>query len=135
MDCRLKAELTATIKALAQKHHQELAAAGTLADLEELTCEIGDQVTRLLTEQELARRGQGDRDQPAACPDCGEECLPMPDPDPVVLTGLRGELAYTQPRHYCDRCRRSFFPSGRAVGPACAQHRHHAGVTEGGLGR
>jgi hypothetical protein len=59
----------------------------------------------------------------------------MPDPEPVVLTGLRGELAYSQPRHYCDRCRRSFFPSGGAIGNGAAQHSHDQRTQKGGLGR
>lgn len=120
MDCRLEARMKAMVEALAREHQQELAAAGTLVDLEELTCQIGDEVTRMLTEQELVRRGQEQHGQPADCPDCGRHCVPISDPEPVLLTGLRGELAYAQPRHFCDRCRRSFFPAGRALGPATA---------------
>jgi hypothetical protein len=134
MDCRLKVRVEAMIEQLAAEHQQELAAAGTLVDLEELTCQIGDEVTRQLTERELARRGRNELDRPAACPDCGHVCVPMPDPEPVVIQGLRGELAYSQPRHYCDRCRRSFFPSSRSARPAGAKHRHDQGPAEGGLG-
>lgn len=134
MDCRLKARMTAMVEALAREHQQELAAAGTLVDLEELTCQIGDEVTRLLTERELVRRGQSGLDRPASCPDCGQTCPPKPDPDPVILTGMRGELAYSQPCHYCDRCRRSFFPSGRAIGAARPQYRQHQGAATSGLG-
>lgn len=134
MDCRIEARMQAFVSELAREHQQELAEAGTLVDLEELTCQIGDEVTRLLTEQELARRGQQGLDKPAECPDCGAYCLPQPDPEPVVLTGLRGQLVYQQPRHFCTRCRRSFFPSGRPFGDPCAQHGHHQGAAEGGLG-
>jgi hypothetical protein len=112
MDCRLKARMREVVTELAREHAAELAAAGTLVDLEELTCQIGDEFTRLLTEQELSRRGEQAQAKPANCPDCDRYCVPMPDPEPVLLTGLRGELAYRQPRHYCDRCRRSFFPAG-----------------------
>jgi hypothetical protein len=135
MDCRLQARTKAMVEELAREHQQELADAGTLVDLEELTCQIGDEVTRLLTERELVRRGQHVPHPSAACPDCGQDYLPMAEPDPVVLTGLRGQLAYAQPRHYCDRCRRSFFPSGRTAGPARAEYRHHQGVAKGGVGR
>lgn len=103
MDCRFEARVKAMVEELAREHQQELADAGTLVDLEELTCEIGDEVARLLTQRERVRRGQYDLDGLAACPDCGQDGPPMPDPDPVVLTGLRGELAYAQPRHYGDR--------------------------------
>jgi hypothetical protein len=32
-----------------------------------------------------------------------------------VLKGLRGEVAFAQAKYFCDRCRRSFFPSGWEV--------------------
>jgi hypothetical protein len=134
MDCRLQGRVRTMAEQLAREHQQELAAAGRLMDLEELTCEVGDELTRLLTEQELTRRGQQDAQQPADCPDCGQVCVPMPDPEPVLLQGLRGELAYSQPRHYCDRCRRSFFPSGRSARTTGTKHRHDQGSAEGRLG-
>jgi hypothetical protein len=124
MDCRLQTRVKTVVEELAREHYAELTAAGTLVDLEELTCQIGDEVTRLLTERELTRRGQEDVGKPAECPDCGRSCLPDTGGEPVLLTGLRGTLAYTQPKHFCDRCRRSFFPSSRPLGPAAAEHGH-----------
>ena len=41
MDCRLQARMKEMVEALAREHQQELAAAGTLVDLEELTCQLG----------------------------------------------------------------------------------------------
>jgi hypothetical protein len=120
-------------KELAQTHAEELAAAGTLVDLEELACEIGDELTRLLTEGELARRGMQEIQEEAECPDCGRLC-PVEDDEPVVLQGLRGELAYTQPRHFCNRCRRSFFPDGGSVGNTSAKHGDFQSPPENGLG-
>jgi hypothetical protein len=108
MDCRLQARMRAMVEELAREHQQELADAGTLVDLEELTCQIGDEVTRMRTERELVRRGGEHDGQSAACPDCGRACPPDAEPEPVVLAGLRGEIAYRQPKHFCDRCRRSF---------------------------
>lgn len=134
MDGRLEARVRQMVLELAREHQQELAAAGTLLDLEELTCQIGDEVTRALTEQELARRGQQQCDELAACPDCGGQSPPQAEREPVVLAGLRGELAYQQPKHFCDRCRRSFFPSGGAVGSAGAEHRDHRPAQASRLG-
>jgi hypothetical protein len=134
MDCRLQARIRAMSEELAREHQQKLAAAGTLVDLEELTCEIGDELTRQLTEGELVRRGQQLSGQAADCPDCGRRCLPDCEPEPTVVVGLRGELAYQQPKHFCTRCRRSFFPTGGSVGPAAAEHCDNQGVAEGGLG-
>ena len=135
MDGRLAARMKEVVEQLAREHQQELAAAGTLVDLEELTCQIGDEFTRLLTEKELIRRGEEHRQQAADCPDCGRSCLPEHEPEPVTLRGLRGELEYRQPKHFCDRCRRSFFPAGGAVGDSLAEPRHAAGVAQGSLGR
>lgn len=135
MECRLQDRVRTLVMELAREHQQELAAAGRLADLEELTCQIGDEVTRQLTERELVRRGAELMDQPTECPDCGRVCLPRVEPEPVVLAGLRGEIAYPQPCHYCDRCRRSFFPSGSAARPAAAEHGDPQGLAKGRLGR
>lgn len=135
MDGRLQARMKEMVEALAREHQQELAAAGTLVDLETLTCQIGDEVTRLLTERELVRRGQEDPPRPVDCPDCGRHCVPDHDPEPTVLVGLRGELAFAQAKYFCDRCRRAFFPSGGAVGNTASKQRHDEGAAKGHLGR
>ncbi len=119
MDGRFRDRVFEMIEALARERHQELARAGTLVDLEELTCEIGDMVTRELTQRELVRRAEALDFEHAKCPDCGASC-PRGEPAPVVLDGLRGQLAYEQPHYYCRGCRRSFFPAGGPVGPSSA---------------
>lgn len=135
MECRLKARMKEMVLELALEQQQALAAAGTLADLEELTCEIGDEFSRMLTEHELSRRCQQHADAVADCPDCGRSCQPDAAPDPVLLIGLRGTLSYAQPKHHCNRCRRSFFPAGRAIGSSRAWHGDDEGVGESDLGR
>ena len=133
MECRLETKIKAVIETLAREHQQELSEAGTLVDLEELTCEIGDMVTRELTQQEVVRRAKAlDTDQ-AECHDCGDFC-PRGEPEPAVLDGLRGQLAYSQPNYFCRRCRRSFFPAGGPVGTSGPEHGHAADVAQGGLG-
>lgn len=135
MEGRLKARMKEMVEALAREHQQELAAAGTLLDLETLTCQIGDEVTRLLTERELTRRGEEHVGSSANCPDCGRACLADHEPEPTVLAGLRGELAFSQSKHFCNRCRRSFFPSGGAVGHPSAQSGDDQAVAKSDLGR
>lgn len=112
MDCRLHARMREMVEELAREHQVELAAAGRLVDLEELTCQIGDEFTRLLTEKELVRRGHERAGEAACCPDCQRECLADQEPEPTVLKRLRGEVAFAQAKYFCARCRRSFFPSG-----------------------
>jgi hypothetical protein len=132
MDYRLEAKLKAMIEGLAREHQQELAEAGTLVDLEELTCRIGDMVTRELTQREVTRRAEALDVEEALCPTCGGLC-PRGEPEPVVLDGLRGELAYRQPSYFCRRCRRSFFPGGRVSGTGGAEHGHAERLAEDGL--
>jgi hypothetical protein len=118
---------------LAREHQQELAAAGTLVDLEELTCQIGDMVARELTQREVLRRAKALDADEAECPDCGELC-PRGDLEPVVLDGLGGEIAYQQPSYFCRPCRRSFFPASGFLGSAGPGHGHAQRVEEDGLG-
>jgi len=135
MDCRLNARIRAMVEDLACEHQKELAEAGTLVDLEELTCEIGDEVARQLCQHELLGRAQeAGKEEIAVCPECGKPCIAGP-PEPAILQGLRGELAYNQPSYYCRACRRSFFPDGRIIGSVDTKHRHAERVAEDGLGR
>ena len=134
MDGRLESRMKEMVAALAREHQQELAAAGTLVDLETLTCQIGDEVTRLLTERELMRRGEEHVSSPENCPDCGRQSLPDHEPEPTVLVGLRGALAFSQAKYFCHRCRRSFFPSGGTVGNPATQQRDDEGAAKSDLG-
>jgi len=134
MDCRLDAKITAVVEDLAREHQKELAQAGTLVDLEELTCRIGDEVARRLCEHELVGRGDRAMEEAfAKCPDCGEPSM-LCTAEPALLQGMRGELAYRQPRYYCPGCRRSFFPDGRFVGAGGASGRDAEGPADDGLG-
>ena len=134
MECRIRTRVKAMVEQLAREHQQELAAAGTLVDLEELTAQIGDEFGRQLCENELtSRSGRAAKLEQCECPKCGLLC-PRGDPEPVVLQGLRGEIAFSQPSYFCRRCRRSFFPSGRSFGFAGAGHGHADDFAEDDLG-
>jgi hypothetical protein len=133
MEYRLEAKVKAMIEGLAREHQRELAETGTLVELEQLTCQIGDMVARELTQREVTRRANALDVEEALCPDCGKVC-PRGEPEPVVLDGLRGELAYNQPRYFCRHCRRSFFPGGRVSGAGGAEHGDAKRLAEDGLG-
>jgi hypothetical protein len=134
MECRMKSRVKAMVEELSREHQRELAAAGTLVDLEELTCQIGDEFARQLCESELVNRGQrAAHAERCECPECGLLC-PRGELEPVVLQGLRGEVGFSQPSYFCRRCRRSFFPSGRAVGRFGTEHGDPQGLAEDGLG-
>ena len=134
MECRMRARVRAMVDELAREHEQELAAAGTLVDLEELTAEIGDEFGRQLCENELGNRARkAAYVEQCECPECGLLC-PCGQPEPVVLQGLRGEVGFNQPSYFCRRCRRCFFPSSGPFGVAGAEHGHAEDFAEDGLG-
>ena len=135
MECLMRTRVKAMVEQLAREHQQELAAAGTLVNLEELTAQIGDEFGWQLCENELTSRSErATKLEQCECPECGLLC-PRGEPEPVVLQGLRGEVAFSQPSYFCSRCRRSFFPAGRSFGIAGAGHGHAEDFTEDGLGR
>jgi hypothetical protein len=134
MDCRLSDKIKAMVEGLAGDHQQELAKAGTLVDLEELTCQIGDEVARQLCQHELLWRSErAFKEEIVICPQCGERSM-AGQPEPTVLQGLRGELAYNQPSYYCRHCRRAFFPDGRLTRTGNAEHGYAERLAEDGLG-
>src|SRR3990172_5594815 len=134
MECLMRTRVKAMVEQLAREHQQELAAAGTLVNLEELTAQIGDEFGRQLCENELASRSErAAKLEQCECPKCGLLCQ-RGEPEPVVLQGLRGAVAFNQPSYFCSRCRRSFFPSGGSFGIAGAEHGDAQDFAEDGLG-
>src|SRR3989304_2779147 len=134
MECRMRTRVRAMVEQLAREHQQEITAAGTLVDLEKLTAGIGDEFGRQLCENELTGRSErAAKLEQCECPKCGLLC-PRGEPEPVVLQGLRGEVAFNQPSYFCSRCRRSFFPSGRSFGVAGAEDGGADDFVEDGLG-
>lgn len=134
MECHIRTRVKTMVEQLAREHQQELAAAGTLVDLEELTAEIGDAFGRQLCENELISRSERAAQlEQCECPNCGLLC-PRGEPEPMVLQGLRGEVAFNQPSYFCSRCRRSFFPSGRSFGVGDAEYGDAEDFAEDGLG-
>jgi len=117
MDGRLKAKVLALTKELAREEQARLRAAGTMIELEELACEIGDEFTSQLMSLEMAdRSNEAAEAATSECPDCGNPCG-QGDGKSRRLTSLRGEVNYREPTFYCPACRRSFFPGSRPGGP------------------
>lgn len=114
MEDRLRREVSTFVRALAEKEYQRLTAAGTLVEIEELTAEIGDEVARQLAGRVLQRRSDSISEVLShECPDCGRDCPIEPEAEPIILQAIRGDIEYSEPRCFCTRCRRHFFPSGR----------------------
>lgn len=113
MECHIKSRIKAMVEDMAREYQRELAAAGTLVDLEELTCQIGDEFARELCESELqVRARRAAASEQCECPECGTLSA-RGEPEPAVLQGSRGEICFNQPSYFCRCCRRSFFPSVR----------------------
>lgn len=111
---QLSEDIAAMASALMSKYSARFAAAGKLIDIETLSEQIGDELTRQLASGELSRRSlEAFQAQFHDCPTCGRTWAIETDPEPVLLQGTRGEIEYTEPRCHCKKCRRDFFPSGR----------------------
>ena len=111
MDSELKSRLSGIVRQLAEQEQQRLRAAGTIVELEELACEIGDEVTRQLLGEELAKRSQ-QVDGSQTCPDCGQSSSSS-ESHHRKLESSRGEIEYFEPAYHCPTCRRAFFPGSR----------------------
>lgn len=81
--------------------------------LEEEACEVGDEVTRCLLSQALQEQAEQAAIDPArSCAVCGRDS-PGDEIEPRVVQTRRGEVTWREPKHYCRKCRRDFFPSER----------------------
>jgi len=113
MDSELSTRISGIVRQLAEQEHARLRAAGTFVELEELACEIGDEVTRQLMSEELAgRSNEAAEAESQACPDCGQSSCNS-EAHHRKLDSLRGEVEYFEPAYHCPTCRRAFFPGSR----------------------
>jgi len=113
MDSELRTRISGVVRQLAELEQQRLRAAGTIVELEELACEIGDEVTRQLMSGELAERSEEVADSGSQpCPDCGQSSS-RSEMQHRELDSLRGKIEYDDPAYHCPTCRRAFFPGSR----------------------
>ena len=106
MDDQLRRRVLVVSKQLAAEEKDRLAALGTFAEIEDLTAEIGDEVTRQLARFELTRRAEAMSEIGVhACPECGKEASVEAEREPLILQGMRGEIEYSEPVCKCTRCR------------------------------
>jgi len=106
----LEAKVRPLTRELARQEQATLRAAGTMVELEELACEIGDEFTSQLMSLEMAgRSNQVAEAQTCACLDCGSSC--RVETKCRKVHSMDGSLELSEPVAYCRHCRRSFFPS------------------------
>lgn len=86
------------------------------ADLEELSVQIGQAVSRSMLDQALARQSQAVPPQAETCSGCGGHVEPTADTQPRAVLTRVGMAQWSEPKRYCPRCRAAFFPSDSGAG-------------------
>jgi hypothetical protein len=84
-----------------------------LAEIEDLLLALREVLTEKMLDDALARQAAAQAQAPPAaltCPGC-QQPLVCPDTNARILATRAGEAEWAEPEGYCDRCRRSFFPS------------------------
>ena len=84
-----------------------------LTEIEDLFVAIRAVLSEKMLAEALARQAAADAKGPAgscSCPGC-QQPLDCGDTNERTLQTRAGEACWAEPEGYCDRCRRSFFPS------------------------
>ena len=90
-----------------------------LTEIEDLFVAIRDVLGGQMLADALARQAAAHAQGPTAyrtCPGCQQPLL-CPDRNERIVETKAGDAAWAEPEGYCDRCRRSFFPSVQEPGP------------------
>ena len=87
----------------------------TLTELEDLALQsraiLTEKFLTLSLEQQAATPPDERPTEGQACPCCHRPFGAAEEPEPRHLTTRAGETAWSEPKEYCTRCRRAFFPS------------------------
>ena len=81
------------------------------SDLEELSVQIGQAISRTLMDQALAGQAQAVPATAEGCGVCGTPVQAGPPGRPRAVTTTVGTVHWTEPERYCPKCRAAFFPS------------------------
>ena len=85
-------------------------------ELESDAAELGDAVAREIMQQVLQEQAQEDHPETSCeCSVCGRSGE-LEDVKPRVVQTRRGEVNWPEPRYFCKRCRKAFFPSYQRLG-------------------
>jgi hypothetical protein len=92
----------------------------TFAEREDRACEVGDELTRWLMAEHLALDPTGGTSVERDCPICGGpvryESSGQAEQELREFQTRRGKIQYRRAAARCPRCRKIFFPAGRAFG-------------------
>jgi hypothetical protein len=90
-----------------------------LTEIEDLFLAIRELLSAKMLADALTRQATAQANGPTAfrsCPGC-QQPLACDDTNERILQTRAGEAQWAEPEGYCDRCRRSFFPSVQEPGP------------------
>ena len=90
-----------------------------LTEIEDLLLALREMLTEKMLGDALARQASAQPRGPSAartCPGC-QQPLVCPDTNERILQTRAGAAEWAEPQGYCDRCRRSLFPSVQELGP------------------
>src|SRR5436305_8992952 len=86
------------------------------AEMEQVVKQLSDYLGTELLQQALQRQADQPVPEPLRhCPSCGRPLEPD-DRQPRGVQTDRGIANWQEPASYCDRCRKSFFPSAQEPG-------------------
>ena len=89
-----------------------------LTEIEDLFVAIREVLSEKMLADALARQAASQAQGPAPyrnCPGC-QQPLVCADSNERIMETRAGDAAWAEPEGYCNRCRRSFFPSGEESG-------------------
>ena len=84
-----------------------------LTEIEDLFVAIREALSEKMLAEALARQAAAQAHGPTpyrTCPGC-QQPLPCADTNERIVETRAGDACWAEPEGYCDRCRRSFFPS------------------------
>jgi hypothetical protein len=84
-----------------------------LTEIEDLVLAVRELLSEQILAEALARQAAAQAQSPPVyrtCPGC-QQPLVCPDTNERLVETRAGEAQWAEPEGYCDRCRRSFFPS------------------------
>ena len=81
------------------------------SDLEELTVQIGQAISRTMMDQALAGQALTVPATAQACGVCDTPVQAGPPGEPRAVTTTVGTVHWIEPKRYCPQCRAAFFPS------------------------
>ncbi len=78
---------------------------------------VADAIGREVIQNLVARQAAQIDQAVLPCPDCGGPCERGEEDVGQERLTRRGDVEWSEPSYHCTKCRRSFFPGDRQLGP------------------